>query len=284
MGMAQGMATGTMPADFGSYLEHRSPSTYLTRIAIPTFIIGGTSDTLFPLINADSDYRVLKARHVPVAMEWNCEGHSLCPGVTGPLEQTFDSSEISWFKRWLVNRQIPTPPAFTWIADNESTYRTAASYPAPVSGSLVGTGSGSLPLTPTSPLTSLSVPELGAQPSYAAVCVAIHAPAADTNVLGFPTLSLTYNGVAVPGRTWVYAQIVDQVEGRVVNSQITPVPVVTDGLSHTVTVRLNAISSRATSSSRYTLQLVAGSLIYGLQRSTGVINFSRVEVRLPTSN
>lgn len=282
-GMADSLALGTLAPDFKTYLDYRSPSTYLSQINIPTFIIGGTSDTLFPLTNADRDYRALKARHVPVAMEWNCEGHSICPGSTGPLESEFDSSEIAWFTHYLIDKKTPLPPAFTWIADNEASYRTADAYPAPAAGTLSGSGSGSLGLTAAGPLTSISVPELDAQPSSTGLSIPINAPTTDTNVVGFPTLNLTYSGFALPGQSWVYAQIVDQVEGRVVNGQITPIPVVLDGLTHQLTVPLNAISSRATASSRYALQLVSGSLIFGLQRSSGLVDFTSVQVALPTS-
>ncbi len=53
-----------------------------------------------------------------------------------------------------------------------------------------------------------------------------------------------------------------------------------DGRSHTTRVRLNPIATRAGTDARYEVQLMAGSLIFGLQRSTGLVRLD-ARVTLP---
>ena len=100
-------------------------------------------------------------------------------------------------------------------------------------------------------------------------------------MIGFPRVSLTYRGLALPQKTWLYAQVLDAQTNRIVGVQVTPVPVTLDGTTRKVSMNLEAIATRATASSRYRLQVVAGSLIYGAQRSIGTVNLSRVKVSLP---
>ena len=285
-GMLTSVAQGATTKAFGSYLDYRSPSTYLSKVRIPTLVQGGTSDTLFPLINAVSDFRTLKAQRVPVKMSWNCEGHSLCPGDAGPVNEHFDTVVINWFDRWLKRQpSVSTGPQFTWIADNENSYRTAPAFPPKVTGHLTGTGSGSLAITPTAPASSLGFLFIGAQPALgvAAVQVPIAPPASASNVVGFPRLHLTNQGIAAPAKTWIYAQILDQQTNRIVGVQVAPVPVELDGIQHTVDIELEAIATRSDPSSRYLLQLIPGSLIYGTQRSAGTVNLRNISVSLPVA-
>lgn len=281
-GLVGSTLKGEVTPPFADYLATRSPSAYLSRIAVPTLIQGGTPDTLFPLENLVKDFTALKARGVPVKLVWNCEGHSICLGDDGPLVEHFDATVITWMDRWLRrDARVDTGPQFEWIADNEATYRSARAYPPLVRTALRGAGAGALLLTAAGPLSSAGFVFVGGQPAAVAVNVPIQAPPAAADVVGFPTLTLSYSGLAVPGRTWLYAQVVDGVTGRVVGGQVTPVPVMLDGKARTVTVVLNAIATRATPASRYRLQLTAGSLIFGLQRSTGTVRLSNVAVALP---
>lgn len=280
--MMGGVAAGRLSQEMRDYLGPRSPSAYLSRVNIPTLIVGGTSDTLFPLINAVKDFTALKQRGIPVSMDWNCEGHSLCPGATGPLVPHFEGRVIGWFKRWLDrNPKVSTGAPFMWIADNESSYRTAGSFPPPISRRLIGRGSGTVLVAPTAAVTSPSAPFIGAQPSLLAVQVPIEAPQVPADIVGFPHLRLTYRGTALAADTWLYAQVLDQVTNRVVGSQVTPVPVVLDGRQRTLDIDLEAIATRATPGSRYVLQVSAGSLAFGLQRSNGMVRIESAQVSLP---
>ncbi|HSV40397.1 MAG TPA: CocE/NonD family hydrolase [Nocardioidaceae bacterium] len=281
-GVLESVATGVLSDGFRAYLDERSPSTYLSDVHVPTLVQGGTSDTLFPLVNAIRDYTVLQDRGVPVKMSWNCEGHSLCPGSPGPLREHFESLVINWFDRWLDQRPaVRTGAPFSWIADNESVYREAASFPPPVVGTLTGRASGSILIAPTGPPTSLGFLFIGAQPAVGAMEVPIAPPAQAADVVGHPTVRLSYRGLAFPAKTWVYGQILDAVTGRVVGVQVTPIPVTLDGRQRAVEVELEAIATRALPTGDYRLQLMPASLLYGLQRSLGSVTVSEARVTLP---
>ena len=112
--------------------------------------------------------------------------------------------------------------------------------------------------------------------------VALPAASSAAHVIGEPTLSLSYQGIAAPGQTHVYAQIVDG-SGRVVGNQATPIPVTLDGLPHTVSRPLEAIASEAKAGAGYRLQITPGTTLYTAQRSAGAVTFSRIEVSLPLS-
>jgi ABC-2 type transport system ATP-binding protein len=68
----------------------------------------------------------------------------------------------------------------------------------------------------------------------------------------------------------------------VLGNQITPIPVTLDGRPHTVSQPLEMVSSTAKPGETFTLQLVAFSTAYNVQRSGGAVTFSNVHVELPT--
>jgi ABC-2 type transport system ATP-binding protein len=67
----------------------------------------------------------------------------------------------------------------------------------------------------------------------------------------------------------------------VLGNQATPIPVTLDGAEHTIARPLEPVAAAATAGSRYQLQIVASTGVYGPQRATGAITFSRVHVDLP---
>lgn len=283
-GLTHGVATGELSAEFRSYLNHRSPSRFVDRVRVPTLLQQGTTDTLFPLINAERHYRVLRENRVPVKMVWNCEGHSLCGRDAGP-QGRFTETTIRWFDRWLKrNGSVDTGPGFEWIADNETAYRSAEFFPPAAAGTLRATGSGSLAISPASSASSPGMIGYGGTPSLDAVNIDFPAPSVAADVVGHPRVSITYTGTASSAKTYLYAQIVDLAENRVVGGQVTPIPVTLDSAAHTITQDLASIATRATSTSRYRLQVFTGSLVFGAQRSTGTVRLDEVTASLPLTD
>ena len=91
-------------------------------------------------------------------------------------------------------------------------------------------------------------------------------------------------GTGAPGGTRIFAQLVRVDRGVAVGNQVVPIPVRLDGRARTVERRLVPIASTAPAGSRYVLQLVAGSKVWGRQRATGVLNASSVRVEVPTAS
>ncbi|MEA2444900.1 MAG: type transport system ATP-binding protein, partial [Thermoleophilales bacterium] len=197
-------------------------------------------------------------------------------GEAGRLQKAV----IAWFDRYLKrDTGVDTGARFEWIAD-DAKWRTADRFPPRTIALLSGDGAGTLPLAPTS---DSGQPQIAATPAANAVNVAISEPQNDVLVLGAPKLELTYtgNGASTAPRDHVYAQIVDTKAGRVIGNQATPIPVTLDGAEHTITRPLEPLAAAATAASRYQLQIVASTGVYGPQRASGAITFSRVHVDLP---
>jgi ABC-2 type transport system ATP-binding protein len=146
---------------------------------------------------------------------------------------------------------------------------------------LTGSGSGTLPLAAGS---TASGGAIFASPAATPVEVPIRNPATAQDVVGEPSLTLRYTGTASPAATTVFAQIVDGRRNVVLGNQVTPIPVVLDGQSHTVTRSLEGVAAHVSPDSQYRLQIIDGTNVYGPQRSSGALTMSAIAVSLPVAD
>jgi ABC-2 type transport system ATP-binding protein len=282
-----------------AFYRSRGPGNLVARIQAPTLLIQGTADNLFTLQEAVTNYDMLRAAQVPVKMLWFCGGHGICltnPGRTSVI--TTDT--IGWLDRYLKDEVTRnTGPAFQWV-DQDGVEHTGSDYPLAGSKPLTATGSGTLTLSTTGgsgPVTSFpgSAGPLAAAvgpitPAKAAnaVNVTVGAPTRSALVVGAPKLTLTYRGLSATGSapvsTSVYAQVVDDVTGKVLGNQITPIPVTLDGAAHTTVVPLEILSATDHPGEHFTIQVAASTVAYQAQRATGAIDFTRVHVVMATVN
>ncbi|MDK1476737.1 alpha/beta fold hydrolase [Streptomyces sp. 549] len=78
-------------------LEARSPVAVGDRIKVPTMIVQGQSDSLFPLDQADAMAEAITANGAPVAMDWIAGGHD-----GGNMETARVEGRVhTWFDRYL---------------------------------------------------------------------------------------------------------------------------------------------------------------------------------------
>ncbi len=78
-------------------LEERSPSAVGDRIEVPTLIMQGQTDSLFPLDQADRIAEAVRANGAPVGVDWLSGGHD-----GGDLETDRVRARVtSWFDRYL---------------------------------------------------------------------------------------------------------------------------------------------------------------------------------------
>jgi ABC-2 type transport system ATP-binding protein len=139
-------------------------------------------------------------------------------------------------------------------------------------------GTGNLPLT----AGDGSGTPIAAAPSPQAFNLAIPSPKRNRYAVGAPHLHLTYSGTAAPNRrTFVYAQIVDLTRGVVMGPVVRPIPVNLDGKQHRISRGLEEIAWTVKPGDRYELQLAPSTQVYGPQRSSGLVRFSRVELSVP---
>lgn len=164
--------TGHADADAVALLDRSSPSSVAARLKVPTLVVQGQQDSLFPLDQGDAIAKAVAANGAPVAVDWFAGGHD---GGTETSERV-DSRVTGWFDHYLKGAAGGTDPAFrvTRTGGVDSTGfqavlrgATADAYPG-----LGGTGSRSVPLTGTeqafanppggSPPNISSLPGIGA--------------------------------------------------------------------------------------------------------------------------
>jgi ABC-2 type transport system ATP-binding protein len=273
-----GTTTGSVSQEDKQWFAERGPGDALiSQIRVPTMIVQGTVDTLFTLKEAMQNYAVLARNRVPLKMMWFCGGHGACLTGSGPAGHV-ERRTLAWFDRYLRReRSVDTGPAFEWIAD-DARWRSARRFPLRVVGSLSGSGSGTLPLAPVgqSGILILATPV-----AADALNVTIQAAPREADLLGEPRLELTYSGLGAPQGGFVYAQLVDEARNVVVGNQVTPVPIVLDGLPHTLAIPLEPIAAHAQPGTRYRLQLVPSTTVYYPQRIAGRLDVQQARVTLP---
>ncbi|MFD7426260.1 alpha/beta fold hydrolase [Streptomyces sp. NPDC059818] len=90
-------------------LTERSPSAVADRIKVPTLILQGQTDSLFPLGQADAMAKAIKANGAPVSVDWVAGGHD--GGDKEP--QRVRQRVGNWFDRYLKgDRGADTGPGF----------------------------------------------------------------------------------------------------------------------------------------------------------------------------
>jgi ABC-2 type transport system ATP-binding protein len=276
----EGNLLGRLSAASTQWVTSRGPGALVGQIRAPTLLMQGTPDTLMGLDQAIATYATLRANHVPAKMLWYCGGHGTCTTPAGD-PAVLPLAGLSWLRRWLKgDTSVDTGPRLEWL-DDGGTWRSAADYPMTPAGTMAGSGSGTMTLIPT--VAATLGPYVVATPSAGAVEVAYAAPPTVTDIVGSPTVTLTYHGsvLLTSAQTFVYAQIVDATAGRVVGGLVTPIPVVLDGLTHTITRPLEVVALRGRPTSNLRLQLVPSSPLYGPQRSLGSITVSSLTTSLP---
>jgi ABC-2 type transport system ATP-binding protein len=288
---------GVIDARAVSFFESRGPAQFLSRVRIPTLILQGTVDDLFTLDEGIANYMVLRDQGTTVSMAWFCGGHGVCltdPGSAievGPLS-------LAWMQHYVArDNSARVLKGFAFV-DQEGTTYAAPDYPLPRGVPITATGSGKLALRAGG---GSGPPTVSANPQAAnAVDVVAKAvtPGPATNALniavpithaavivGPPKLTMTYSGAAASGArpSRVFAQLVDPATGIVLNNQITPIPVVLDGRSHTVTVSLETVGYTAKGGTSLELQIVGTTVAYITPRLGGTVSFTGVRVVLPTA-
>ncbi|MEU3145565.1 MULTISPECIES: alpha/beta fold hydrolase [unclassified Streptomyces] len=90
-------------------LKERSPSAVADRIDVPTLLMQGQSDSLFPLGHADAAAQAIRANGAPVDVDWIAGGHD----GGDPEGERLRARTRAWFDRYLKGDEgTDTGPAF----------------------------------------------------------------------------------------------------------------------------------------------------------------------------
>lgn len=101
--------SGTPDPAARKLLEERSPSAVGDRIKVPTLLVQGQTDSLFPLGQADAAEKAIRANGAPVDVDWIAGGHD-----GGDMETSRVEARVrAWFDRYLKgDKGTDTGPAF----------------------------------------------------------------------------------------------------------------------------------------------------------------------------
>ncbi|GAA2396035.1 CocE/NonD family hydrolase [Streptomyces glaucosporus] len=269
-------------------LRERSPAAVADRIDVPTLILQGQSDSLFPLDHADAMAKAIRGNGAPVAVEWIAGGHDGGPDETGRL----DARTRAWFDRHLKgDGGADTGPAFRVTrtggmdsTDGEVRLRaaTAGGYPG------LRDGARTVPLR--GPEQTFANPAGGGPPAVSAVpglgagglsdlgvSLSLDYPGQharfesaplkeSVQVTGSPTVRVRVRADSADGSAVLFAKLYDVgPDGRrqsLPEQLVAPVRVTGAGDGRTVEVRLPAIDHRFESGHRMRLVLSATDLAY----------------------
>ncbi|MDZ5085271.1 MULTISPECIES: CocE/NonD family hydrolase [Mycobacteriaceae] len=262
-------------------------------ITAPTLLIQGTVDTLFTLDQAHTNALALIEAGTTTKVVWYCGGHGACLSDYNDGEVVIDRT-LRWLDRYVKgDESVDTGPQFEWVDQNGEWY-SAEEYPVTEGTPVVAErtdrrtipfvpllgGSGPNPLI----LTRGLIATLLGLPSAAGAINAVSLRVPDvtelTHIVGAPEITLTYSGDG--NAEHVYAQIVDDRTGLVLGNHATPIPVVLDGDTHTVTFSMGQVAHTLAPGQSVTVQIVTSSAKFLNFYSWGAITVEGMSVSLPT--
>ena len=291
-------ATGVISPAEAAFFASRGPGALVAKVHQPTLILQGTVDDLFTLQEGVWNYELLKKAGTTVSMVWFCGGHGSCLTDPGTVIDE-GSMSIEWMDRYVKDDASAKSLEGFEMVDQAGTTYTAPAYP-PAAGSPVsaagsgGTlsltadgGSGPATASPSrSGASAIDAVALGVTPAKASNATNVSIPFAhEAVVAGAPRLTMTYSGTSPGGSrpTRVFAQLVDPTTGIVLGNQITPIPVILDGSTHTLSFPLEIVAFTAATGSHLELQITPTTVAYAVPQLGGSITMSAIHISLPTA-
>ncbi|WP_030384841.1 alpha/beta fold hydrolase [Streptomyces sp. NRRL S-241] len=279
--------SGRPDAEARALLEQRSPSAVGDRIKVPTLIVQGQDDSLFPLGQADAMAAAIAANGAPVSVDWAAGGHD---GGMREAERV-EARVASWFDRHLKGDEgADTGPAFRVTrsggidsTDGEVTLRGASGerYPGLVSGprefALIGPEQTFANPAGGAPPALSALPGIGGQLAAFGAGFSLDFPGQnarfetaplgeDLRITGTPTLTLKVRSTAADGAAVLFGKVYDVgPDGRqqVLPSQlVAPVRVENAQEGTTVRLTLPAIDHEVPAGHRLRMVVAATDLGY----------------------
>ncbi|MCG7595983.1 CocE/NonD family hydrolase [Mycobacterium sp. PSTR-4-N] len=296
-GILTGASLGILTPSQIQLLQTSGPGQTVRNIDIPTLIIQGTVDVLFPLQQSIINMGYM-ANNPNVKLIWYCGGHGTClPGQgNGTADNVWFLSETAtWMLKYVKDLPIPEPYAFEWTDQNgdrwSSVTRPTASdfYDAEskVPATVWSTGK-TLPIIPfiggSGPSPDVPLPYGLGDGSVAtnAVTIPLSNPDGEANVVGAPHVVINYSGLG--SSRHIYAQVVDKSTGLVVGNIVSPVPVTLNGRDQVAEIDLEDIAYTMTPDSELELQIFTTATPFLNFTQFGFVHIDSVEVSLPTTS
>ncbi len=297
-GILTGASLGILTPSQIQLLQNSGPGQTVRNINIPTLIIQGTVDVLFPLHQSILNMGYM-ADNPNVKLIWYCGGHGTClPGQgNGDADEVWFLTETAvWMQRYVKDLPIPADPyAFEWTDQNGDRW---ASVTRPTADGFYDTESKvpptvwdtgkTLPIIPfiggSGPQPEIPLPYgLGAgSVATNAVTIPLTNPEGEANVVGAPHVVINYSGLG--SSRHIYAQVVDKSTGLVVGNIVSPVPVTLNGRDQVAEIDLEDIAYTMTPGSELELQIFTTATPFLNFTQFGFVHIDSVEVTLPTTS
>ncbi|MFE2852104.1 alpha/beta fold hydrolase [Streptomyces lavendulae] len=290
---------GKPDAEARELLERRSPSAVGDRIKVPTLIVQGQDDSLFPLDQADAMARAIAANGAPVSVDWAAGGHDGGMRESGRVEDRVKT----WFDRHLKgDPAADTGPVFRVSrsggvdsTDGLVKLRGASSdrYPgltsAPRPFALSGREQTFANPAGGAPPALSSLPGIGGQFAALGAGLSLDFPGQNARfeseplteelrVTGTPTLTLNVRSTAADGAAVLFGKVYDVgPDGRqqVLPGQlVAPVRVEDTGQGRSVALRLPAIDHSVQAGHRLRVVVAATDLGYASPAAPAVYTVS----------
>ncbi|MER7512262.1 alpha/beta fold hydrolase [Streptomyces lavendulae] len=290
---------GKPDAEARELLERRSPSAVGDRIKVPTLIVQGQDDSLFPLDQADAMARAIASNGAPVSVDWAAGGHDGGMRESGRVEARVKA----WFDRHLKgDHAADTGPVFRVSrsggvdsTDGLVKLRGASSnrYPgltsAPRPFALSGREQTFANPAGGAPPALSSLPGIGGQFAALGAGLSLDFPGQNARfeseplteelrVTGTPTLTLNVRSTAADGAAVLFGKVYDVgPDGRqqVLPGQlVAPVRVEDAGQGRSVALRLPAIDHSVQPGHRLRVVVAATDLGYASPAAPAVYTVS----------
>ncbi|MFF3618691.1 alpha/beta fold hydrolase [Streptomyces sp. NPDC002467] len=278
---------GKPDAEARALLEQRSPSAVGARIKVPSLIVQGQDDSLFPLDQADAMAKAIAANGAPVSVDWAAGGHDGGMREADRVEARVEA----WFDRYLKDDAgADTGPVFRVSrsggidsTDGEVKLRGASGgqYPGLTSGprefALAGREQSFANPAGGAPPALSSLPGFGGQLSALGAGLSLDFPGQNARfesepldrelrITGTPTVTLNVRSTAADGSAVLFGKVYDVgPDGRtqVLPSQlVAPVRVENAQQGTSVDLRLPAIDHSVAAGHRLRLVVAATDLGY----------------------
>ena len=293
-GILTGFTLGWLSQTSQALLSDSGPTALLSTLKAPTLLFQGMEDVLFTLSEAVTNAETILANPygTAVKMVWFCGGHGTCLDPLNPDQDDLGLIDnLKWLDHYVAadpDNPADTIPAFQWY-DQRGVHWTSDllpfqdgfNNPAPITTTGAGGVLGIVPAlggSGPSPLNTLPYSIGNGGLAWNALNVNV-SPIAGDQFVGAPQLSFSYTGLGT-SRT-VYAQLVDDVTGRVLGNIVTPVPVTLDGRPHTVAIAMENIAYTAAPGDALTLQITSSASNFENFTAFGVIGIADVRLDLP---
>ncbi|GAC1423183.1 MAG: hypothetical protein NVSMB57_16010 [Actinomycetota bacterium] len=200
--------TNDWSADTYRWFDARSPKHYISGVPhsnirgvrIPTLIIQGASDNLFPMNEGIANARQVARNGVPVRMVFFCGGHSVNALGSSCVSKGSRTPDIlAWFDRYLRHRAVDTGAPVSYQMQDGS-FGSTSSLPAQAA---TGSGAGTLVFTAAPTSGEATAP----QPSQDGIRIPVPANPGWT-LLGIPRANVDITATA--SEAYLFFKLIDR--------------------------------------------------------------------------